>query len=389
MGQEEKRNRGDKSGDRLISLFPEQSAPRPRTGPNPQSAFSFPEDSLASQRRYADPALHFVLEDDNEAVRWRRRAMFLMSVFGHVAFILLLLWGSNWLQRHEQLVQMQEAEEQPQQQTTFLEMPPDLLKELRKPPKTNILSNKNQRARGPSPVVNPHGLKMPYMRGNTKLPKMAGGDRSPKPAAPPPSAPAPRGNPATSKAQQQMAQVMRPPQPQSNLSLSNVAPPPSPSQMVNSAMGMATPSEAIRQSLQAAARGRSMGTIPGPGLSPDQLNNLNPNFTTSGPIILSNTRGVDFGPYLAQILEIVRQNWYAVIPESARLGEQGETALVFEILKDGSVPQLRLVASSGKPPLDRAAIAGIRASIPFPPLPRQFTGRHLVLQFNFFYNMTP
>ena len=132
-----------------------------------------------------------------------------------------------------------------------------------------------------------------------------------------------------------------------------------------------------------------MGTFPGPGDSPDQLNNLNSNFSTSGPIILSNTRGVDFGPYLAQILAFVRENWYAVIPESARLGEKGEVSLVFDIQKDGSVPKVELVSSSGKRPLDLAAIASIRASIPFPPLPSEFTGNHLLLQFNYFYNETP
>ena len=395
MGEEEKQGRRNdgKPGGRLISLFPAEPAPRPRLIPNPQSAFSFPEDPPAPPHRNSEPFLHLVLEDDNEAARWRRRTMFLLSVFGEALFIFLLLWVSTLIQRHEQFVQIQEAEQEPKQQATFLVMPPDLLKELKKPPKANILSDQNRLAHGPSPVVNTHGLKMPYVRGNTKLPKMAGGERSPKPAAPPPSALAPRVNPATEKAQQQMAQAMptpeQQPQQQSKLSLSNVAPPPSPSESARSALGMATPGESIRQSLHAVAQGRSMGTIPGPGLSPDQLNNLNPNFSTSGPIILSNTMGVDFGPYLAQILEIVRQNWYAVIPESARLGERGESAVVFEIVKDGSVPQLRLVASSGKSPLDRAAIAGIRASIPFPPLPRQFTGRHLVLQFNFFYNMSP
>jgi len=148
-----------------------------------------------------------------------------------------------------------------------------------------------------------------------------------------------------------------------------------------------TPGDAIRESMEAAVRGRGHGSVSGPGDSIGQFQNVRPNFSTEGPIILSDTRGVDFGPYLSRIVYIVRQNWYAVIPESARLGEKGRVAIVFEILKDGSVPQLRLVASSGSDPLDRAAVAGIRASIPFPPLPEEFTGEHLVLQFIFLYNM--
>jgi TonB family protein len=146
--------------------------------------------------------------------------------------------------------------------------------------------------------------------------------------------------------------------------------------------------------LQSAARagrygsGGGSGNAGGYGEGNGQFSNLEPNFSTAGPIILSDTLGVDFGPYLARVVFNVKRNWYSMIPESARLGEKGRVAIVFEILKNGSVPQLRLVASSGSDPLDRAALAAIRASIPFPPLPDEFTGNHLVLQFIFLYNMT-
>ncbi len=120
-----------------------------------------------------------------------------------------------------------------------------------------------------------------------------------------------------------------------------------------------------------------------------EFNNLHPNFSTEMPTILSDTKGVDFGPYLSRIIYIVRRNWLAVIPESARLGEKGRVGIVFEILKDGSVPQQRMVSSSGSDPLDRAAMTGIHSSVPFPPLPSEFTGNHLVLQFIFLYNVSP
>ncbi len=35
--------------------------------------------------------------------------------------------------------------------------------------------------------------------------------------------------------------------------------------------------------------------------------------------ILSDTQGVDFGPYLQRILQDVRENWYHAIPESAEM----------------------------------------------------------------------
>jgi TonB family protein len=334
------------------------------------------------------PPIHFFLEEVNEAAKWRWRTLFLVTVFGEVLFLLFLAVASGWIQRHELWLAQQEAANAPHQQTTFLVLPRDLQRELRAP-RTNLLSNKNRLARGPSPVVKPNGLTMPFMRGNTHLPKVAGGSPPPPPKRMIPPSPAPKQETAQAQRPPQTKPQPPKPQPKPKIMLSDVTPPPQPNSELAQRLGMVTPGESIQRSLQAAAQGRSTGGLPGPGDSPDQLNNLNPNFSTSGPIILSDTRGVDFGPYLEEILQIVRQNWYAVIPESARLGEKGEVAIVFDIQKDGSVPKIELVSSSGKRPLDLAAIASIRASIPFPPLPSQFTGNHLLLQFNYFYNETP
>ncbi|MGH6629692.1 MAG: energy transducer TonB, partial [Burkholderiales bacterium] len=150
---------------------------------------------------------------------------------------------------------------------------------------------------------------------------------------------------------------------------------------------LSSPGEAIRQSMEEAARGRARGPREGPGDSMAQFRNLDPNFSTEAPTILSDTRGVDFGPYLARVVFNVRRNWYSMIPVAARLGQKGRAVIVFEILRDGSVPELRLVGSSGSDPLDRAAAGAIQASNPFPPLPEEFTGEHLVLQFVFLYNI--
>jgi outer membrane biosynthesis protein TonB len=42
---------------------------------------------------------------------------------------------------------------------------------------------------------------------------------------------------------------------------------------------------------------------------------------------------------------------------------------------------------SGVEALDRAAVAGISASVPFPPLPSEFKGSEIRLQFAFKYNV--
>lgn len=330
----------------------------------------------------AEPELHLILELEAEAARWRRRSMFLLSVLLHGLLVVFLLVEPQIFRRGARMMGIR-LEPQPQRETTFLVMPPDLLKR-KPPPDTNRLSDKNREAQGPSPKVDPKGLRMPYLRGNTPLPEIAGGAKTP-PAPPPAPAMPPAGS------QHATGTTPAPPPPPKEqepaLRLMDVPPPPSGSEQSRLQMPFSTPGQAIQQSLQSAARGRASGQVPGAGDSITQLNNLNPNFSTEGPIILSDTRGVDFGPYLARVIYNVRRNWYAVIPESARLGQKGRVGIVFEIVKDGSVPQIRLVASSGSDPLDRAAIASIRASNPFPPLPEEFTGQHLVLQFIYLYNL--
>jgi TonB family protein len=96
--------------------------------------------------------------------------------------------------------------------------------------------------------------------------------------------------------------------------------------------------------------------------------------------------GVDFKPYLQRVLLSVKQHWLAVIPESVRLGRRGKVALQFSIARDGQVPKLVIASPSGADALDRAAVAGVSASVPFPPLPTEFKGDKIVLQFNFAYN---
>jgi TonB family protein len=98
--------------------------------------------------------------------------------------------------------------------------------------------------------------------------------------------------------------------------------------------------------------------------------------------------GVDFRPYLLQILADVRRNWFAVYPESAKLGARGKVQIQFAISRDGKVPKLVIVLPSGAESLDRAAVAGISASNPFPPLPAGYNGEVIRLQFTFSYNMS-
>src|SRR5262245_440843 len=122
--------------------------------------------------------------------------------------------------------------------------------------------------------------------------------------------------------------------------------------------------------------------IPGPPVQE------NPDFSTEEPKILSPTYGYDFGPYLNQVLNRIRFNWYSLIPEIAKF-RRGKVVIIFRIEENGGISNPRVVANSGTDPLDRAAFGSITASNPFPKLPSNFEGHYLDLQITFLYNINP
>jgi TonB family protein len=101
--------------------------------------------------------------------------------------------------------------------------------------------------------------------------------------------------------------------------------------------------------------------------------------------VLTDTRGVNFGPYLKDVVATVRKNWYALIPADAKT-KKGKLAIEFAIHQDGSITNLQVASASGDVSLDRAAWGAITASIPFAALPSAFTGPYLALRFRFYYN---
>ncbi len=105
------------------------------------------------------------------------------------------------------------------------------------------------------------------------------------------------------------------------------------------------------------------------------------------PQLLSDSQGVDFTSYLRQILQTVRRNWQAVMPESVRMGRRGKVSVVLSINRNGQIGKLVFSEQSGVESLDKAAVAGVSMSQPFPPLPSEFKGPEIRVQFNFGYNV--
>jgi len=211
----------------------------------------------------------------------------------------------------------------------------------------------------------------------------------PAPAAPEP----PRENPAPAKPSAPIA-PMSSPHPAESPIRPQTPPPDAPSSLV---LPKFSPGKALQESMQEAMKGGgsetltthgSIGRISGGGGGYGGGGG-GQGFAGNAVTILTPTEGVDFNAYINRVLAVVKQNWYAVMPESARLGDQGKVVLQFRIMRNGVVPEQEpvMVGSSGKEPLDRAASSSIRASTPFEPLPPAFSGPFIELRFIFLYNI--
>jgi TonB family protein len=151
---------------------------------------------------------------------------------------------------------------------------------------------------------------------------------------------------------------------------------------------VAPPSTSVAEAMRTLARGGGAGGMVVGDLGTGDAISQAPAPAKQGSNLelLSDPMGVDFKPYLLQILSIVRRNWFAVMPESVKQGRTGKVAIQFAIAKNGEVTKVVFATNSGTEALDRAAVASISMSNPFPPLPTEFRGNVVRLQFTYMYN---
>ncbi len=131
----------------------------------------------------------------------------------------------------------------------------------------------------------------------------------------------------------------------------------------------------------ASARAQSGGSLSPTPITPQSVRN--------GVEILSDTNGVDFGPYIQQALQLIKRSWLSLIPEEARPHGtlRGETLIRLTILPDGRIRAMHLDESSHNVDIDRAAWGGITGVGQFPALPPEFKGPSLELRIDFFTNL--
>jgi len=91
--------------------------------------------------------------------------------------------------------------------------------------------------------------------------------------------------------------------------------------------------------------------------------------------------------YLEGVNKAITRNWS--YPDKAKQNkEEGRVVLIFTILQDGSLEDIRIQHSSGFTSLDKAAIGTIVSAIPFEPIPKQIGLEKMEITFTFQYKLT-
>jgi TonB family protein len=320
-----------------------------------------------------DELLHLIDRLEDERSRALRREGIWISVIAHLVLFWFLFYGPKF-RSHQPHVVNPDANKQ--KDMTFLNLPPDAQRPV-KPLKPAPPSDKDRLAQSRHPTLDKKTLQQLEAMRKAGPPIPAAPQPAPQQAAPPSPAP---------QQQAQARPATPPPPPPTNQSLLNEPKPvPTPTKP-SFDTGPQTAGDAIRQAEQNAARNPA-----GPSGDYGQNAPSQHQAVQAGADILSDTMGVDFGPYMRRVIEATRRSWYPIIPESARppLDKQGRVGIRFKIYPDGSVKEMILEFPSGDVSLDRAAWGGVTGASPYPPLPKNFKGPFLELRFGFYYNLDP
>jgi TonB family protein len=309
-----------------------------------------------------DGELHLLLGDQgDDLTAYRRREAAWISVVVHGVIILALIFMPKWLPKSLVITPARDNN------ATMIILPDDQLKT--KPPQTNKVSDQDRRAQ--SPVPDKEALR-----------KLFDANRAgaPKPASPPPQPqPQQQAQQATPAPPAQGAVV--PPQPQTTQQARLEAPQPK-----QNPFAITSPSASVEQAIHSAAANPRAAS---PGNDGDYGSGIRPRVDTRGNFdILSDTRGVDFGPYMKRLRVTVHEHWDPLIPEVALppMMKKGIVVIEFAIMKDGTIRAMQLLSSSGDLALDRAAWGALTSATPLQRLPENFPDDYLLVRAAFYYN---
>ena len=290
-----------------------------------------------------------------------------MSLITHALIIALLILVPKWNFNRPVIVPIKQK-----QDTTFLSLPDDALKV--KPPKTNITSDKNRIAQTKTPTVDKETLRKLMDQ------RKAG---PPKASPPPPSGQQAHAAKSGDGANRRSGACCAAHASRLTAQMES----PAPAAPKKSPFTIASPGASVNDAIHSAATGH--GNAPVAFGGGEYGSAVKPKVAAKGGLeILSDTMGVDFGPYMKRLRYTVQTHWDPLIPESAMppVMKKGVVIIEFAITKEGKVMGMKLVGTSGDVALDRAAWGAITDAIPLPNLPTQFAGDYLLIRARFYYN---
>jgi TonB family protein len=304
--------------------------------------------------------IHLLDSLDDERSKARFRESIYVSIIIYMGIVWFLFYGPRVLFHQPRLISPVEVLKERDKQLTFLDAPKDL---SRLTPKPKAIPEKSRSQQ----------LDQKTLRQLQAMRKA----EAPAPTPAPPAQPAPTQTAPTPPAPQPP-----PPAPPPTQQALVEAPRPAPPTRPNFGNPNQSAGDAIRKAAQDAAHDRGAGdyTPNAPGGGRQGMG--------AGVEVLSDTQGVDFGPYIRKILGDIKRNWIPLIPEEARppLNKQGETLIRFTISSDGHITAMNLDGSSQDTAIDRACWGGITGVGQFPPLPANFKGPNLELRIDFLTN---
>lgn len=90
----------------------------------------------------------------------------------------------------------------------------------------------------------------------------------------------------------------------------------------------------------------------------------------------------NWGPYMRDLEQRIKRNWSPPKGDSSK-----RVVITFTIGRDGRLLSHKITKSSGVPLADRAAMSAIELTAPFRPLPPEFKGNSVPIEFTFDYNV--
>jgi TonB family protein len=310
--------------------------------------------------------IHLLDSIDDEIAKARFRESIYISVIICLALAWFAFYGPRVLFHEGRIVNpKEEVTELNKKELPFIETPKSLIQKV--PPKPKAIAEQNHIAQTPHPDQKPPSPR----EGAPGTPRPAP-QTSPQPEAqqpePRPQPPAPQPQPRPTQTQAANTPIPDAPRP------TQAAPQPTRPNFG----GQESPQQAMRDLANAMARGQGGNyAASGPSGHGGTLG--------AGAEILSDTLGVDFGPYIKRLLRILYDSWLPLIPEETRppLNKEGSTLIRFTINKDGTVSAMHLDGPSHDQAIDRAAWGSITGVGQMPPLPKNFTGPNLELRIDF------